>query len=319
MIVASYLPFDFVGVEGLSDFGVYGDSGLAEEQQGHEASGGNSKSDKPSFLSRPDVVDGGIFQLIPVLNSKQLTYVESQCGLRKPPQKSTSANKSSTRAAKEQWTDISVLQLHGIVHLSVSEMRYRLDKTAQLCSAVDSAVAHMASIYGGKSLDERAKENTELLDAKEINPLGDLGLEEKSRDNKLRQLLESFSTAESAPEAVTNAIHSLGHPDLRRITSHQAQRLNQYSALADAMTYRGVDIIQDAPSRDGDDGYDTDIDEDAASHFASLVQDPSPTPGQQLSAQEMVPSAESFALASPKASGGHLSLLEPTTKIRPLK
>ena len=313
MIVASYLPFDFVGVEGLSDFGVYGDSGFAEEQKGHEASGGNSKSDKPSFLSRPDVVDGGIFQLIPVLNSKQLTYVESQCGLRKPPQKSTSSKKSSTRAAKEQWTDISVLQLHGIVHLSVSEMRYRLDKTAQLCSAVDSAVAHMASIHGGKSIDERAKENIELLDAKEINPLGDLGLEEKSRDNKLRRILESFSTAESAPEAVTNAIHSLGHPDLRRITSHQAQRLNQYSALADAMTYRGVDIIQDSPSRDGDDGYDTDIDEDAASHFASLVQDPSPMPGQHLSAQEMVPSAESFALGSPKASGGYLSLLEPTS------
>ena len=274
---------------------------------------GTTRVISPSFLTRPDVVDGGIFQLIPVLNSKQLSYVESQCGLRKPPQKSTSAKKTSTRAAKEQWTDISVLQLHGIVHMSVSEMRYRLDKTAQLCSAIDSAVAHMASIYGGKSVDERAKENIKLLDTKEINPLGDLGLEEKSRDDKVRRLLESFSTAESAPEAVTNAIHSLGHPDLRRIASHQAQRLNQYSALADAMTYRGVDIIQEAASRGGDDGYDTDIDEDAASHLVSLGQEPSPMPGQYLSAKEMVASADSCVLGSPKASGGHLPLLEPTS------
>ena len=312
MIVASYLPFDFVGVAGLSDFGVYGDSGFAEEQQGREVPGRNNKSDKASFLTRPEVVDEGIFQLIPVLNSKQLTYVESKCGLRKPPQKSTSTQKSSTRAAKEQWTDLSVLQLHGIVHLSVSEMRYRLDKTAHFCSAIDSAVAHMASIYGGKSIDERVKENIELLDTKEINPLGDLGLEERSRDQKLRRLFEFSSTPQSAPQGVINAIHSLGHPDLRSITSHQAQRLNHYSALADTMTYRGIDIIQDAPSRDGGDGYDTDIDEDAAIHLASLNQGSALMPGQHLSAQEMIVSAESCALASPKASGGYLLLLEPT-------
>jgi len=329
IIIASYLPFDFVGVEGLHEHGVYGDPGFAKEQQrkvpngnGCIGKGGNANnvpSDKKSFITRPDVVDGGIFQLIPVFNSKQLTYVESKCGLRKPSQKSNGTKKSSKRATKEQWTDVEVLQLHGIVHLSVSEMRYRLDKTISLCSAIDSAVAHLASTYGGQSIEERAKENLKLLDTKDVNPLGSVGLVEESLEKiSMRQLLEQFSSQGSASAALANAIYSLGHHlQSNLLSSHQAHRLEESSVLADTMIYRGVDIIRDTLSRGGDDGFDTDIDEDDASHFCSISQKHSAISthqeGAQEGAQQTATSGGSCALASPKASGGgHLLLLEPT-------
>lgn len=252
MVVASYLPFNFIGIDGLSEHGVYGDP-LARQKNGFGSI--TQGDDKATFLSRPDVVEGGIFQLIPVLNSHQLKFVLDRCKLRNPPK--GSSKRSNTRGAKKVWTDVDALQLHGIIHLSLSELRHRLAITRSLCSAMDSAVADIAARFGSKGIQLSSGTNTgrnqeeALSNDGEVNACGPVGIvnESPSRASSTNPLRQQPSDA-VVPFGSQNALRTLGDFESNCMDSalpaihFAAARLGEYTSLADALTISGASIIR---------------------------------------------------------------------------
>jgi hypothetical protein len=78
--------------------------------------------------------DDGLFRLLPVISTQQLTYLAERQKMRQPPA-------TASLAAEYAWAKLDVLHEPGVLKLKPSEMRRRLKETLAMRNAIDRCIA----------------------------------------------------------------------------------------------------------------------------------------------------------------------------------